>query len=79
MGQCSFEGYGTYECYINGIYVRLDKVLYSKSTTKNHISGIELAKIGYKVIIDTNDYIRGRFNLWDPNNVCIYRLLLFYK
>ena len=68
---CSFEGYGTYECYINGIYLRLDKVLYSKSATKNLISGIELAKIGYRVIIDTDDYTRGRFNLWGPNNVYI--------
>ena len=60
---CSFEGYGTYECYINGIYVRLERVLYSKSVTKNFISGIELAKIGYRVIIDIDDYINGRFNL----------------
>jgi len=68
---CNFEGYGTYECYINGIYVRLDRVLYSKYATKILISGIELAKIGYRVNINTDDYIHGRYNLWGPNNVYI--------
>ena len=42
-----------------------------KSGTKNLISGIELAEIGYRVIIDTDDYTHGRFNLWGPNNVYI--------
>jgi len=31
---CSFEGYNTYTWYINGIYVWLDRILYSKSATK---------------------------------------------
>jgi len=37
-----------------------------KISRKDNIKGLSK-----EVFIDTNDYIHGRFSLWDPNNVYI--------
>jgi len=38
-----FNGVGTYEGNINGYYIKLDSVFYSKDINKNLFSGIKLA------------------------------------
>jgi len=50
--KCTFDGYGETILNINNYKIKLNRVLYSKDVTKNMISGIELAKIGIKVIIE---------------------------
>jgi len=64
---CQFEGYGTYECFINKQYIKLEKVLFSKNVHKNLISGIELAKSGFISLIDSSDGEKARLKLWDKN------------
>jgi len=63
---CQFEGYGTYECFINKQYIKLEKVLLSKHVHKNLIS-IELAKSGFISLINSSDGEKARLKLWDKN------------
>jgi len=51
---CQFEGYGTYECFINKQYIKLEKVLFSKNVHKNLICK-ELEKSGSISLIDSSD------------------------
>ena len=63
---CTFEGYGEYEFEINNRKFKLDRVYYSKDVAKNMFSGVGLAKIGLKAIIEKiNDEII--LNLLDEN------------
>ena len=81
---CEFEGMGTYTAIINGVIIKLDKVLYSKNANKNLLSGIKLAKNGMvanlksrneKVYLtlklrnaDKKSFILGTFEA-DSNNI----------
>jgi len=49
---CKFEGYGKAELTINKRKVILERVYYPKDVVKNMISGVELAKIGIKSLLE---------------------------
>jgi len=44
---CIFNGVGTFEGIINGRFIKLENVYYSKHINKNLLGGIRLAKSEY--------------------------------
>ena len=71
---CIFNGVGTFEGIINGRFIKLENVYYSKHINKNLLGGIRLAKSEYVWEIfnqngETTLYLRFGFNKKENKNL----------
>jgi len=64
---CHFEGHVEFEFTINNHYFKIKRVLYSKDTAKNIVSGIEWAKHGIKTLTEMEDNENVTLRIFDNN------------